>query len=261
MSLSVPNRIPATAVLPPRDGDPPSAAPFRISESASTSEILRCAETLAIPWKRILLGEIEAEQKLRRHLADIEAGCPLSPALTILSFSLLQSWRVRDQIENLACQARGASIRGAVKQLRTVFRRLCGKDDRDQVALAQHFWFAYQRVLLLQRVCRAAAKSRGSLSERLAFVCSTTRCCFDDSAWAVCQEDAPTRRNRLEEVVRKVREEGFLIPRASTENRSFAELRRIALASPNASRRRGSRLRSRDLLSAPQRVRLPLNAV
>lgn len=259
MSLAVPSRISATAILPSRDGEPAPKAPVRLSEATSDSEILRRAETLAIPWKRILLGEIEAEQRLRRYLADIETDCALSSAATILSVSLLKSWRARDRIETLACQARGASIRGAVKELRALFRGLCGKDDRDQVALAQHLWFAYQRVLLLQRVCRAAAKSRGTLAERLAFVCSTARCCFDDSAWAVCREDGSTRGNRLEEVVRKVREEGFLIPRASTETQSFAELRRIALASPHVSRRRASRLRSSDSLSSPRRVRLPLN--
>jgi len=262
MSAPAPLRTQPMAILPLcHGGDPPSPTPFVPSQAASPPEILRCAETLGIPWKRILLGEIEAEQRLRRYPGNIESECPLPSALTILSFSLLQSWRVRDQIESLACQARGASVRGAVRQLRIVFQRLIGKGDRDQVALAQHFWFAYQRVLLLQRVCRAAAKSHGTMAERLAFICSTARCCFDDAAWAVCQEGSPERGHRLDAAVRKVREEGFKIPRTETEVRSFAELRHIVRASPHLIRRRASRRRSQDLVSAPRRVRLPVDAI
>jgi hypothetical protein len=261
MSAQAPVRVPPMAILPLRDGDPPLPTPLAPSQSTSAPEILRCAEDLGIPWKRILLGEIEAEQKLRRYVSDIERECPLPSALTVLSFSMMQSWRVRDQIESLACQARGASMRGAVRQLRIVFRRLIGAGDRDRIALAQHFWFAYQRVLLLQRACRAAARSRGTTAERLAFVCSISRCCFDDAAWAVCQEGSPGRGHRLDAAVRKVREEGFLIPRAETEARSLAALRRIVLASARDLGRRPSRGRKPDPVSSPQRVRLPVHAI
>ena len=259
-SSPAPLPTPAMAILPVRDGDPSSATPFVPSPAAAPAEILQCAETLGIPWKRILLGEIEAEQRLRRYLADIENDCPLTSVMKILSFSFFRSWRVRDQIEGLACQARGASVRGAVRQLRMVFRGLIGKGDRDQVAFAQHLWFAYQRVLLLQRVRRAAAKSRGTMPERLAFICSRAHCGYDDAAWAVLQEESPRRGDRFEAAVRKVREEGFLIPRAETEARSLSELRRILRSYP-MSRRRRSRPRVSDPLAAPRRVPLPVDAL
>jgi hypothetical protein len=232
-----------------------------VTEASSAAEILRCAEALGIPWKRIVLGEIESELRLRRYLVDIDERCDLPQALTILSFSLLKSWRIRDEIESLACQARGASSPGAVRKIRTVMQRLTGKGDRDQVAMAQHLWFAYQRVLLLHRVRRAAARSHGTTAERLAFVCSQARCGFDDAAWAVCQEDSPRRGHRLDAAVRKVRDEGFLIPRAQTEARSLAELRRIVMTSPHLLRRRRSRSMPPDPVSAPRRVRLPVQTL
>ena len=74
--------------------------------------------------------------------------------------------------------------------LRLVFRRLVGGSDPGKEALVGHLGFAYQRVLLLQRVCQAARRSRGTTAERMAYVCSTARCGFDDAAWAVCREDA-----------------------------------------------------------------------
>ena len=58
----VPRAIPGA-----RDGDPPEPAPQVPSVSAAPAEILACAEALGIPWRRILLGEIEAEQRLRRR--------------------------------------------------------------------------------------------------------------------------------------------------------------------------------------------------
>jgi hypothetical protein len=250
----VPRAIPGA-----RDGDPPEPAPQIPSASAEPAEILACAEALGIPWRRILLGEIEAEQRLRRYVGDVAREGPLPAASTVLSFSVLRSWRVRDEIETLACQARSA-VRGAERRLRLVFRHLIGKEKRDPVALGQHFWFAYQRVLLLQRVRRAAARSRGtkSMAERLAEVCARARCSFDDAAWALCQEDSPRRGQRLESAVRKVREEGFLVPRASTEARSLAELRRIALTSPHVRRQRPSRDWPQDPVGKPRRVALPV---
>jgi hypothetical protein len=256
-SLS-PIRARPIAILPLRDGDPSSPTPFAPSEASSLPEIVGRVESLGIPWKRILLGEIEAEQKLRRYLAEIESESLLPSAVTILSFSLLRSWRVRDQIERLACQARGGSVRGAIRQLRIVFQRLTGRGDRDQAAIAQHFWFAHQRVLLLQRVFRAAEKSRGTTAERLAFTCSRARCSYDDASWALCRETSTRRGHRIEAAVRKARDEGFLIPRAETEARSLADLRRIVRSSPFLAERRPSRSRARE---APRRVRLPVDTV
>jgi hypothetical protein len=247
------------AILPSRDGDPVAPSRFAPGQGASADEILRCAESFGIPWRRILVAEIEAEEKLRRYLPDVQTECPLATAQTVLSFDLLRSWRVRDRIESLACQSRGGSLRSAVRELRRVFQRLTGKGDRDQVALARHFWFAYQRVLLLQRVLRYAWRSCGTTAERLAFVCSRAGCCYDDAAWAVCLEGALLRAQRLEAVVRHVRDEGFLIPRAETEARSLSELRRIVLTSPHLTRRRSARGRTIDAEFSPRRVRLPLD--
>ncbi len=192
-------------------------------------EVLRRADVLEIPWERILLDEIQAEQTLRRYVESV-GDMPLATRLSLLSFGFLSSWRVRDQILTLSSAARSASFRNAVSQLRLVFRQLVGQPER-KADFSGHLWFAYQRVLLLQRVCRAARRSRGSTAERLAFVCSATRCAFDDAAWAVGREEAPRPGHRLDAAIRKVREEGFQIPRASTEARSFAELRRITRAS------------------------------
>ena len=226
----------------------------------SRPEILRRAEALEIPWERILLEEIQAEQTLRRY-SDDGVEMPLASQLSILPFSFLSSWRLRDRIQTLSCAARSASLRSAVSQLRLVFRRLVGQSDPGQTALVGHLWFAYQRVLLLQRVCRVARRSRGTTAERMAFVCSTARCGFDDAAWALCREDSAKPGHRLDAAIRKVREEGFRIPRASTEARSFAELRRIVRASPRPVRRPRRSARPRDAASVPRRVALPVDAV
>jgi len=216
----------ALAVLPPRDGDPGSRR-----ADDSPEELLRRAETLGIPWRRLLLSEIDAEERLRRYLSDVQERFPLRAAAAILEFGALQSWRVRDRVQTLAGEARGDSLR-AGRELRGFLRRFGGRPERDGAALAEHLAFAYARVLLLQRVCRAAARARGTLDERLAAVCAKARCCFEDAQWAIRQEDSPERAARLEAAVRRVREEGFLIPRAHNEARSLAELRRIVNASP-----------------------------
>ena len=238
------------------------ATPIRRSAEESELEILRRAEVLKVPWRRLLLDEIQAEQTLRRYPAGADPEMPLATALSLLPSSFLKSWRVRDQIQSLSCEARGASFRRAVCELRMVFRRLIGHPDNGRAALAGHLWLAYQRVLLLQRVCRAARRSRGTSAERLAVVCSRTRCSFDDAAWAVCGEESPQPAgHRLDAAIRKVRDEGFLIPRASTEARSFAKLRRIIRASPPPAPQRRTRRKSPDLVSVPQRVALPVDAI
>jgi len=204
--------------------------PLVPTEGSRTEEILACAETLGIPWRRVLLEEIEAEQKLRRYLADVSAECPLDSALTILSHAAQRSWRVRDQVEILAGQAR-ASARGARRGLRMFLRHLAGESEPASAAFVRQCGFAYQRILLLQRVRRAAARSRGSLPERLAFVCSTARCAFEDAEWALREESSARRGERMQAAIKKVREEGFFVPRAQTEARSLAELRKIVMAS------------------------------
>jgi len=235
--MSRPDKILAMAILPLRDGDPPAPTPFLPTEKSSPAEILRCAETLGIPWRRVLLEEIEAEQKLRGYLRDIDGTRSLESALTILSLRALRSWRVRDEVETLACQAQ-TSVSGAQKGLRVFFRHLVGKMGPDPAGLARQCRFAHDRILLLQRVRRTAARSQGTMAERLAFVCSNARCSFDDADWALHEEDSSRCGHRMDAAVRKVREEGFPVPRAPTEARSLAALRRIVLESSRPAPRR-----------------------
>jgi hypothetical protein len=249
----VPGEFPSPAATP-AVADGPAAA-----TEAARREILRRAELLEIPWERLLLEEIQTEQTLRRYVPDV-SEMPLSTRLTLLTFSFLRSWRVRDQILGLSSAARASPDPAALRQLRMVFRHLIGQPAGNRAALAGHLWFAYQRVLLLQRVCRAARRSRGDAAERMAFVCAKTCCSFDDAAWALAREGSPRPGHRMDDAVRKVREEGFQIPRASNEARSFAELRRMIRATPppGVSRRSWRAARS---VALPARVPLPADAV
>ena len=236
----------------------PASDPGR--ELAQAAELIHAAEELNIPWARLLRDEIAVEQVLRRHANGLEAEMPLATALSLLPSSFLKSWRVRDKIQNLSCEARGASFKGAIAELRAVFRRLVGKSEPGRGLYSGHLWLAYQRVLLLQRVCLAARRTAGTNAERIAAICSRTKCSFDDAAWALCLEESPRPGHRLDEAVRKVRQEGFQIPREATEAKSFARLRRVARAAPDSPVRR-LRRRRRQGLSMPQRVELPSDAV
>jgi hypothetical protein len=254
----------ALRLLPNENDGSSSGSRFVPTATDPVPSILRCAETLAIPWKQIVVDEIEAEQVLRRFIADVENECPLRSALKLLPSSFLRSWRIRKQIESLSLAARSASIRDAIRQLRDVFSELVGRNENEKAAFALHLWFAYQRILLLQRVRRAASRSRGILSERLASICSAARCSYDDAAWALLEEESPRRGNRLDAAVRKVQEEGFRIPQAKTEARSFAQLRRIVRASAHLSGRRQSRGILADpalALTSTRRVPVPPDAL
>jgi hypothetical protein len=206
------------------------------------------------------VDEIAAEERLRRYLADVEEEIPIASVSRLLSSCFLRSWRVREQIEGLAYEARTSSSPEAVKRLRSVFYGLIGRNEGDKVAFAQHLWFAYQRILLLQRARRAAAKCRGELPERLAFVCSSARCSYDDAAWAVLEEDLPQRGHSLDAAVRKVREEGFRIPVAKTAAASVSRLRRIVNASPHLRRLRRTRRSSTTPPSIPPQAQSQISA-
>lgn len=208
-----------------------------VGEGASADELLASAETLGIPWRRLLAQEIEAEQRLRTYLPDLPAECPLEAALEILSAEAARSWRVRDQLETLAWQAR-SSVRGAGKKMRAVLRSIGGASESRAAAVGRHCGAAYARILRLQRARRAAARSRGTVAERLAFVCSTACCKFEDAAWALRESHVPRRGRRMEAAVRKVREEGFFVPRAATEARSLSQLRRIVFGFRDGSSRK-----------------------
>jgi hypothetical protein len=215
--------------------------PLPEGESSPAEELLARAEILGIPWSRILAEEIEAEQKLRTRLPDIQAECPLESALEILGIEAPRSWRVRDRIETLAYQTR-ASVRGADTRLRGALRVLAGGSRPDVADVGRHCRLAYQRIFQLQRARRAAARSRGTMAERLAFVCASARCKFEDAEWAlgVLETGSARRGRRMEAAVRKVRDEGFFVPRAATEARSLSQLRRIVFGirdAPSKNRR------------------------
>ena len=129
-------------------------------------------------------------------------------------------------------------MRGADRSLRGFFRSLAFASEPDAAAVGRHCGAEYRRILVLQRARRAAARSRGTTEERLAFVCSTARCKFEDAAWALREANVPPRGRRMEAAVRKVRDEGFFVPRAATEARSLAELRRIVFGFRDASSRK-----------------------
>ncbi len=226
-------------------------------ERDTAFELLRRAEALSIPWERLLREEIQAEQILRRNAESVET-MPLATSLSLLPTSFLKSWRVRDRIQSLSCEARGAGFRSAVRELRLAYRALIGQASPFREAFAGHLWLAYQRVLLLQRVSRAARKCSGANAERMASICARTRCSFDDAAWALCLEGSPRAGHRLDAAIRKAREEGFQIPRAATEARAFAKLRGIVGASGRGFMRPTAGLRSAEL---PARVGLPADAV
>lgn len=246
-------RPPAFRASSPPDPESPTAA-----ADDARLELLRRAEALDIPWQRILDDEIQAERAQRRHASEV-AAMPLAMRVAVLPHAFLSSWRVRDEIQALSSAARASLLPGPVRQLRLIFRRLVGRPERHASALATHLWLAHERVLLLQRVSRAARRTRGTTAERMASICATTRCSFDDAAWALCGESSPRRGHALDASIRKAREEGFQIPRASTEARAFAELRRIVRASgERPSRRRTTRSASAAL---PQRVALHDGAV
>lgn len=223
------------------DSDGRLGLPDAVSAADSPEQILGCAESLGIPWRRLLVEEIESEQKLRRYLSDVEADRPLRSFLKLLPFGFLRSWRVRDRIERISSAARGSAAGDARRQLRIVLAELTGKSVSERIAFAEHLWFGYQRILLLQRVRRAAAKSRGTSAERMALICSRAHCSYDDAAWALLEEQSAKYGDRFDAAVRKVREEGFRIPRAETEARSLAELRRLVRTSPYLRREHGSR--------------------
>jgi hypothetical protein len=255
-------RLPRRADSGPRGPESASplrsvGSPFEPPRADARSAVLDRAATLGIPWERILLEEIHSEEALRRFFEDVEAEWPLVAVLQILPFTFLRSWRVRNRIQGLSAQARAARARDARLALKRAFEQLTGRSEADRSTLAEHLWFGYQRVLLLQRVSRAAAASRGTQAERLAFICSRCRCSYDDAVWAANREDAPRRGHRLDAAIRKVRDEGFQIPRAATEARAFATLRRIVRAAAPSARRHRPR-RAGNPEAVPRRLPLPV---
>lgn len=214
---------------------PLPAATGRCAPAESPEALLDRARALGIPWERLIRQEIDAETTMRTFFLDVDGDWPLWAALAALPFCPLQSWRLRDRLEAHSSEARSVGCPRAARQLRAVFRHLCGKTSRSASApaLARHLWFAYQRVLVLQHVGRLAHRSEGAFEERVAWVSERAACSRTDAEWAVRREDLPARAHLLDDAMRQARQEGFEIPHTTSEARAFRKLRSIARSSPH----------------------------
>lgn len=213
--------------------------------------LLEAAE-LGVPWREILEAEIRAERILHPFLAGSQGGPPLDRMLALLPSTALESWRIREAIERLSWQARTGSENGceARGELRAFAAYLAGRCPRMPPAAirAHHFLLAYRRVQELLRICRRAARSRGTEEERVAAVDAKTRCGEPDARWAVRRE-AEHRSHRLDDAVRRARAEGFEIPRGRDEPEAFLRIRafleRRAMLEKNGAPAEGKRLPAR----------------
>jgi hypothetical protein len=210
-------------------------------------DIHAVAEALGIPWRRILESEIDSERSLRRSLAGAVAEEPLWRILCALPSSALDSWRVRERVNAMACEARSGRASAAARELLAVFDHLRGKGKNRGTSaglMARHFWLAYQRVLELVGAARAAEKSRGNSAMRLKETVEASGCTAADAEWALERSASSRRDHRVDDAVRRARSEGFEIPRAGTAFQSFVLLRKLARKSgpltESAPRRRAS---------------------
>ena len=219
----------------------------------ATADILAVADALGIPWRRILESEIDTERSLRRSLAGAAAEEPLWRILCALPSSALDSWRVRERVNAMACEARTGRAPASARELQAVFDHLRGKGrNRGASAgpMARHFWLAYQRVQELVAAARAAEKSRGDRATRLKATVEASGCAAADAEWALERSASSRRDHRVDDAVRRARSEGFEIPRAGTAFQSFVLLRKLARKcgplSDSAPRRRASTKRRRE---------------
>ena len=217
-----------------------------------TPDIRAVAEALGIPWRRILQSEIDSERALRQMLGGASADEPLWRILCALPSSALDSWRVRERVNALACEASSGRAPAAARELKEVFDYLRGrrKGRQSSADLASHFWFAYQRVQELVGVAGAAEKARGDHAWRIRRTAEVSGCSSADARWAVDRADSPGRGHRLDDTIARARSEGFEIPRAGTPMQSFVLLRRLARKSapfpaPATRRRAASKGKSR----------------
>ena len=102
--------------------------------------------------------------------------------------------------------------------------------------VAKHLWFGYQRVLALARTSRAAEKLRGDLSKRIEHLRERTGCSVADARWALERAESGGRGHRLDDVMRRVRDEGFELPEDAEETRAFRRLRSFVRSSPHLAR-------------------------
>jgi hypothetical protein len=219
--------------------------------SAEPSPDVRAvAEALGIPWLRILESEIESERALRRLLGEAAADEPLWRILCALPSSALDSWRVRERVNALACEASAGRAPAAGRELKEVFDHLRGRRNGRRSSadlMARHFWFAYQRVQELVRAAGAADKARGDHAWRLRRTAEVSGCSAPDALWALDRAESSGRGHRLDDALARARSEGFEIPRAGTPLQSFVLLRKLArkntpFGSPAPRRTRGKPL-------------------
>jgi hypothetical protein len=198
------------------------------TEGVAADDLLRQATALGIPWERILAEEIRAERTLRLCLADVRENWPIWPAFWILPLSLLHSWRVRERIHVLAWKASREGSDAAARQLRALHAHFLGRRNgrsTDSTHMARHFWFGYQRVITLARISRDAEKAQGKADDPLELLREKTGCSLEDARWALGRARSPGRGHRLDDVMRRVRSEGFELPQAENEVRAFRRLR------------------------------------
>jgi hypothetical protein len=198
-------------------------------------DVLTEAEALGIPWQIILSKEIAAEKALRDSVENLEGDWPLSCLFSLLPYSLLQSWRARERIHTLSWEARSERSRAAANRLRSVFLHLAGKrcpGEPFDFLLANHLGFAYERILQLQRIGRTAEKAKGSREDKIAEVVRRTHCSESDAAWGVDRSGSRRRGHRLDDAMRRAREEGFELPVAQSELVAFTRLKRFVQRRP-----------------------------
>jgi hypothetical protein len=194
--------------------------------------LIRQAEALGVPWRRVLTREIFAEGMLQRFLGSDLKELPLWRALSIIPNALFHSWRVRDLVDRLAWEASAQGSQQARREIAELIHSLTGPQARrwtEEMARAKHYGFAYHRVLELQAVALAAERSRLSGDECIAEICESTGAVRRDAEWALARLESPNRSHALDDAVAQARQEGFDIPQASTELQAFSRLRRFVL--------------------------------
>ncbi len=192
--------------------------------------LIENADALGIPWREILSREIQAESTLQRFLGSEIQDLPLWRAISILPATLLHSWRARELVDRLCWKASAEGSSEARREVTALLECLTGKRarrSREEATLAQHYWFAYNRVLELQALALAAEECGAPPGLRLAALSQCSGAPRRDVEWAAARLTSSARSNALDDAMARAREEGFEIPRAPTESVAFSRLRRF----------------------------------
>jgi hypothetical protein len=219
--------------LRPSLGSAPAVLDVPAPRESRPGDALRLigeAEALGIPWKEILSREIQAESTLQRFLGTDMRDLPLWRVISILPNSLLHCWRARDLLDRVFWEASAEGSRAARREVTALVDCLTGRRSRrvrESMILARHYWFAYNRVLELQALALAAEKCAAPPESRAVALHESTGAPRRDIAWAIARITSPDRSYVLDDAMARAREEGFEIPRASTEPEAFLRLRRF----------------------------------